>query len=111
MRPYKIAYNFSALLSLLPTENGGRKRAVYDHYRPSFSFSTTNHVSGEITFVGRHELQPGETAAIEVKLLSSRYVPAKLKSGDPFTIVEGDKVVGTGVIREILLEHRTPVSI
>ena len=53
MRTYRTVYNFTALLSLLPTENGGRKRPVYDHYRPSFSFSTTNQFSGEIYFTDK----------------------------------------------------------
>ena len=110
MRSYKTAYNFTALLSLLPTENGGRKRPVYDHYRPSFSFNTINAFSGEISFIGIEELNPGGTASVKVKLLPSRYVPIKLKGGDAFTIMEGEKVVGTGVIQEISDEHRIPVS-
>jgi translation elongation factor EF-Tu-like GTPase len=111
MRAYKTVYNFTALLSLLPTGNGGRKRPVYNHYRPSFSFSTANQFSGEIAFVDQEELKPGGTAKIEVKLLPSRYVPLKLKGGDSFTIMEGNKVVGTGVIQEIRDERRIPASI
>ena len=110
MRNYKTVYNFTALLSLLPTQNGGRKRPVYNHYRPSFSFSTINEFSGEITFIGHEELIPGGTATVDVKLLPSRYVPLNLKSGDSFTIMEGDKVVGMGVIQEIKDEHRLSVS-
>ena len=108
MRNYKTVYNFTALLSLLPTENGGRKRPVYDHYRPSFSFSTVNEFSGEITFIDREELNPGATATVNVNLLPARYVPLKLKGGDSFTIMEGDKIVGMGVIQEIKDEHRLP---
>jgi translation elongation factor EF-Tu-like GTPase len=110
MRNYKTVYNFTALLSLVPTENGGRKRPVYSHYRPSFSFSTVNEFSGEITFTGRGELEPGGTAIVDVKLLPSRFVPLNLKGGDSFTIMEGDKIVGMGVIQEITNEHRLPAS-
>jgi len=109
MKSYKTVYNFTALLSLLPTENGGRKRPIYNHYRPAFSFSTVNQFSGEIYFIDKQELSPGGTANIEVKLLPSRYVPQKLKSGDSFTILEGDKIVGTGVIQNIQDEHRIAV--
>lgn len=111
MRTYKTVYNFTALLSLLPTENGGRKRPVYDHYRPSFSFSTANEFSGEITFIDLDELKPGGTATVDVKLLPSRYIPLNLKGGDAFTIMEGDKVVGMGVIQEIKDEHRLPSAL
>lgn len=110
MRAYRTVYNFTALLSLLPTENGGRKRPVYDHYRPSFSFSTANQFSGEISFTDKEQLKPGGTARVEVKLLPSRYVPQKLKSGDSFTILEGERVVGTGVIQIINDEHRIPAN-
>jgi len=101
MTTHKIAYNFTATLSLFPTENGGRKKPVYDHYRPSFSFSTLQHFSGEICFINLKELQPGGTATAIVKLLPSRHIRQNLKSGDAFTILEGDKIVGTGVIQHI----------
>jgi len=113
MRNFKVAYNFTAVLSLFPTENGGRKKPVYDHYRPAFSFSSPNQLTGEITFIGQTELQPGSTANIMVKLIPSRLVSLQLKGGDPFKIMEGNKIVGTGVIQEIKDEHRimnTPVN-
>lgn len=108
MSTFRTVYNFTALLSMLPTEQGGRKRPVYSHYRPAFSFSTVNQFSGEISFDDREELKPGSTATVEVKLLPSRHIPQKLKNGDAFTILEGDKVVGTGVIQHIKDEHRIP---
>jgi len=110
MIAYTTTYNFTAILSLFPTPNGGRKKPVYDHYRPSFSFSTKKQFSGEISFPDVEELQPGGTTIANVKLLSSRHIRQNLKSGDPFTILEGDKIVGTGVIREIQQEYRVPVT-
>ncbi len=110
MTAFKTTYNFTAILSLFPTENGGRKKPVYDHYRPSFSFNTVNHFSGEVSFPDLDELQPGGTTVAIVKLLASRHIPQKLKSGDPFTILEGDKIVGSGVIQEIQQEYRAPVA-
>jgi translation elongation factor EF-Tu-like GTPase len=110
MTAYKTTYNFTAILSLFPTENGGRKRPVYNHYRPSFSFGTKIQFSGEVSFPGLEELQPGGTTTANVKLLSSRHIRQNLKSGDPFTILEGDKIVGTGVIQEIQQENRVPVT-
>ena len=110
MTTFKTSYNFVATLSLFPTENGGRKKPVYDHYRPSFAFNTINHFSGEISFPNLDELRPGGTATANIKLLASRHISQKLKSGDSFTIVEGDKIVGTGVIIEIEQENRIPVT-
>jgi len=110
MTTFKTSYNFVATLSLFPTENGGRKKPVYDHYRPSFAFNTINHFSGEISFPNLDELRPGGTATANIKLLASRHISQKLKSGDSFTILEGDKIVGTGVIIEIEQENRIPVT-
>lgn len=101
-----IAYNFIAILTLLPTENGGRKRPVFDSYRPSFSFSSKNLISGEISFPHCDILVPGSTAIANIKLLPSRHIRQNLKSGDSFTILEGNKLVGTGVIQNILEETK-----
>ncbi len=94
-------YSFTAILSLFPTEQGGRKRPVYDNYRPSFSFNSANHFSGEVSFPNLEELKPGETATAKVNLLPSKHISQHLKIGDSFSILEGQKVVGTGVIQEI----------
>lgn len=101
MMSHLTIYSFTAILSLFPTEQGGRKRPIYDHYRPSFSFNSANHFSGEVSFPELAEVKPGDTATAMVKLLPSKHITQHLKIGDSFTILEGQKVVGTGVIQEI----------
>lgn len=110
MTPHETTYNFTATLSLFPTENGGRKKPVYDHYRPSFSFSTSKHFSGEISFPDLSELHPGGTATTFIKLLPARHIRQNLKNGDAFTILEGDKIVGTGVIQKIEKENKIAIA-
>ena len=97
-----ITYNFTAILSLFPTELGGRKKPIYEHYKPSFTFNSSNHVSGEISFTGHSEINPGETANVIVKLLPSRNIRANLKIGDSFSVHEGTKVIGSGTIKQML---------
>ena len=101
MIEHKIAYNFTATLSLLPTEQGGRKKPVFSHYRPSFSFGSKQHFSGEITFEDNIELLPGGSTTATVKLLPSRHISEHLKPGTMFKIFEGEKVVGMGFIKSI----------
>ena len=101
MITHKIAYNFTAELSLLSTSSGGRKKPVYNHYRPSFSFGSKQHFSGEIIFPDLNELQPGNSAIATVKLLPSRNISENLKAGAMFKILEGEKVVGMGIINSI----------
>ena len=109
MTTFRKSYNFTAILSLFSTENGGRKRPIYDNFRPSFSFNSVNHVSGEITFPEQEEVLPGTTAKAIVKTLPSKHVRQHLKSGDSFTILEGSKIIGSGVIQQIDQEDKFPV--
>lgn len=104
----RIIYKFTATLSLFPSELGGRKKPVSDNYKPSFSFNSSNHVSGEISFDRPKGVQPGETLNASVKLLPSRTIRQNLKCGDTFSIHEGTKVIGTGVINKILEERMLP---
>lgn len=111
MSTFRTSYNFTALLSLLPTENGGRKKPIYDNFRPSFSFNSANHVSGSVSFPETVELRPGSTAEAVVKILPSRHVRQHLKSGDSFTILEGSKIIGTGVIQNVEEELKHPAKL
>ena len=97
----EITYNFQALITLLPSKNGGRKKPVYSGYRPSFAFNTSKHYSGEIHLIGTKELFPGETSKVTVKLLPAKTIRKNLKPADAFTITEGDKAVGTGIIEKV----------
>ncbi len=101
MKTQFITYNFKALFSLLPTDLGGRKKPIYNNYRPSFAFNSLNLFTGEISFVDMTELHPGKTAQVQVKLLPSKNIRSTLKKGDSFTIHEGEKIIGSGIIQEI----------
>lgn len=110
MRLYKLAYDFTAIISLFPTENGGRRKPVYSNYKPSFSFNTMQHISGEIALLNKEILYPGESAVIYVKLLPSKHIRENLKNGDAFTVLEGDKIIGSGVIQKIEAEEKFPIA-
>ena len=110
MTTFRKSYNFTAILSLFPTQNGGRQRPVYDHFRPSFSFNSVNRVSGELSFPDQEEVLPGSSAKALVKILPSKHIRKNLKSGDFFTILEGSKIIGSGVIQHIDKENNYPVA-
>ena len=97
----KIAYSFVASLSLLPSDEGGRKRPVFSHYRPVFSFNTKQYFSGEIELINKDELFPGETSPINVRLLPSKHIRHNLSPGDAFAIHEGERIVGLGFIKTV----------
>jgi elongation factor Tu len=104
MNMERICYKFTATLSLFPSELGGRKKPIFDNYKPSFSFNSSNHVSGEISFNRPQGLHPGESLNASVQLLPSKTIRQNLKCGDTFSIHEGTKVIGTGVIKQIIEE-------
>jgi translation elongation factor EF-Tu-like GTPase len=99
----EITYNLRATITLFPTEQGGRKRPVHTGFRPSFAFNTEQHYSGEIKLIDRDELYPGETSRASIKLLPARTIRKNLKEKDAFSITEGNKTLGTGVITKVEL--------
>ena len=97
-----ITYNIKATITLFQTGDGGRKRPIHTGYRPSFAFNTEKHYSGEIRLIDRKELIPGETAKANIKLLPARTIRRNLKPADSFTITEGNKTIGMGVIEKVV---------
>ena len=95
----KITYTIEAIITLFPAQEGGRTTGIYSGYRPSFGFNTEKQYSGEIRLLGRKELQPGQTAKATMRLLPARTIRKNLKPSHSFTILEGNKVVGLGVIQ------------
>jgi hypothetical protein len=53
--------------------------------------------------VRRKELQPGETGVAVIKLLPARNLRKNLKPDDTFSISEGNKTVGTGIIEKVTI--------
>jgi translation elongation factor EF-Tu-like GTPase len=97
----EITYDLRAKISLLPTEMGGRKKPVANGYKPSFAFNSSQHFSGEIRLVRKKILNPGDSAVAVIKLLPARNLRKNLKPNDAFTITEGNKTVGSGIIEKV----------
>ena len=107
MKHSKITYSIVALLTLLPTEKGGRQKPVYTGYKPSFAFNTIMQFSGEIELLKKEELSPGDFAEVRIRMMPSSHIRQSLKEGDTFSILEGNKIVGTGIIREVKKKEAT----
>jgi translation elongation factor EF-Tu-like GTPase len=97
----EISYNLIATITLLPTIQGGRKKPVSTGYRPSFAFNTEKHYSGEIKLINRTELRPGQTSKAYIRLLPAKTIRKNLKPADAFSITEGNKTIGIGIIEEV----------
>lgn len=95
--------DFIATLTYRTTEQGGRKTPAASGYKPQlrfpFDIMTT---SGQQKFIGKDKLYPGETTDAEIRILSVDYFKHKLEAGMTFDFCEGARIIGTGVIKEII---------
>ncbi len=89
---------FKAEVYILNKEEGGRHTPFYKNYRPQFYFRTTD-VAGAVKLPeGKEMVMPGDNTTFEVELIA----PIAMEVGLKFAIREGGKVVGAGVVTQII---------
>ena len=95
VHPHK---KFTAQVYVLSKEEGGRHTPFFTNYRPQFYFRTTD-VTGVITLPDNVEMvMPGDDVAMTVELIA----PIAVEKGTQFSIREGGRTVGAGVLSEII---------
>ena len=88
---------FSAEVYVLTKEEGGRHTPFFNNYRPQFYFRTTD-VTGNIALPeGTEMVMPGDNVTIDVELIH----PIAVEQGTTFSIREGGRTVGSGIVTEI----------
>jgi len=89
---------FKASVYVLSKEEGGRHTPFFTNYRPQFYFRTTD-VTGVIELpAGVEMVMPGDNVDMTVELIA----PVALENGTKFSIREGGRTVGSGIVTEIL---------
>jgi elongation factor Tu len=89
---------FKAEVYVLSKEEGGRHTPFFSNYRPQFYFRTTD-VTGVITLPeGVEMVMPGDNVEMTVELIS----PIAIEEGTKFSIREGGRTVGAGVVSSII---------
>jgi hypothetical protein len=83
------------VITLLPTDRGGRWTPITSGYRPSFDVDGDRR-DAAIQLAGRDILEPG--ASCDATLTSVREWP-DMRPGDELGIYEGRRRVGTAVVR------------
>ncbi|MDY3947727.1 MAG: elongation factor Tu, partial [Ezakiella sp.] len=95
IKPHK---KFKSEVYVLTKEEGGRHTPFFNGYRPQFYFRTTD-VTGNIQLEeGVEMVMPGDNARFEIELIT----PIAIDKGLKFSIREGGRTVGAGVVSEIL---------
>ena len=85
---------FTAEIYVLSKEEGGRHTPFFTNYRPQFYFRTTD-VTGVCNLPeGVEMVMPGDNVTMEVELIH----PIAIEEGTKFSIREGGRTVGAGVV-------------
>jgi len=88
---------FKAEVYVLTKEEGGRHTPFFTNYRPQFYFRTTD-VTGVVDLPeGTEMVMPGDNVTMEVELIH----PIAIEDGTRFSIREGGRTVGSGVVTSI----------
>ncbi|WP_025729604.1 elongation factor Tu [Atopobacter phocae] len=88
---------FSAEVYVLTKEEGGRHTPFFSNYRPQFYFRTTD-ITGVIELPeGTEMVMPGDNITMQVELIH----PVAIEEGTKFSIREGGRTVGAGVVAKI----------
>ncbi|MEC2075514.1 elongation factor Tu [Metabacillus fastidiosus] len=89
--------NFKAEVYVLSKEEGGRHTPFFTNYRPQFYFRTTD-VTGICQLPeGVEMVMPGDNVELTVELIA----PIAIEEGTRFSIREGGRTVGSGVVTGI----------
>ena len=95
VHPHK---KFKANVYVLSKEEGGRHTPFFSNYRPQFYFRTTD-VTGVIELpAGVEMVMPGDNVNMTVELIH----PIAIEKGTQFSIREGGRTVGAGVVSEVI---------
>jgi len=89
---------FKAEVYVLSKEEGGRHTPFFSNYRPQFYFRTTD-VTGICNLPeGVEMVMPGDNIEMTVELIA----PIAIEDGTKFSIREGGRTVGAGVVASII---------
>jgi elongation factor Tu len=93
----QVGDEFEAELYVLTKEEGGRHTPIFSKYRPQF-FTRTSDITGEIILhEGTEMIMPGDNATLSVKLI----YPVAVEVGQKFSLREGGKTVGHGLVTKV----------
>ena len=89
---------FEAEVYVLTKDEGGRHTPFFSGYRPQFYFTTTD-VTGDIQLEeGVEMVVPGDNAKFTIELIT----PIAIEEGQKFSIREGGRTVGAGVVTKVI---------
>lgn len=95
--------DFVAELKYLTSIEGGRTTPAFSGYRPYVKFEFTElQTSGQQTFLDKEVVYPGERVEAAIRIAPTEHFTNSLTRGMVFEFREGNWLIGTGIITDIL---------
>ncbi|UMY64746.1 MULTISPECIES: hypothetical protein [unclassified Flavobacterium] len=93
---------FSALLQFLPEREVGGQSPISSGHRVGVSFPFSNLVwNAHLDFGDVENVYPGDSVSADMTLPDGAAIAGQLYVGLDFDFTQGDRVIGTGVVRKI----------
>ncbi|KAH9126396.1 hypothetical protein AeMF1_003169 [Aphanomyces euteiches] len=87
-----------AQVYVLKKEEGGRHTPFFNNYRPQFFFRTAD-ITGNVTLPeGTEMVMPGDNLTLNIELIH----PVAIDEGMKFSIREGGRTIGAGVVASVV---------
>ena len=95
--------DFIAMVTYALPGQGGRSTPVHSGYQPVIRFNGTGYATkAENVFTDREQLYLGETAEVNITMMSIELPDNSLLVGQRFDIYEPPRLVGSGIIKQIV---------
>ena len=89
---------FEAQIYVISKEEGGRHTPFFNGYRPQFYFRTTDVTGNLMLAEGTEMAMPGDNINATIELIA----PIAMEEGLRFSVREGGRTVGAGVVSKII---------
>jgi translation elongation factor EF-Tu-like GTPase len=94
--------DIEAKITLLTTEQGGRRSPAISGYRPNHDFGLEGMLNDAThEYINTKVVAPGQTVMANMWFLVAQYQVGRLHPGFRFTVQEGPRIVGHGVITQV----------
>ena len=95
--------DIEAEIFFLATERGGRLAPAISGYRPTHNFGLEGMLNDAAhEYVGCDSVSPGQSAMANMWFLEPRYQDGRLFPGFEFTVQEGLRIVGHGIVTQVI---------
>lgn len=95
--------DIEAEILFLATESGGRQSPAISGYRPTHDFGLDGMLNDAAhEYVGCDSVSPGQSAMANIWFLAPQYQEGRLHPGFKFTVQEGSRIVGHGIVTHVI---------